>query len=47
MKNQCFPANRDNELKELGIQVIRFTNEEVFFDIEKVLEKIAKALNND
>ena len=32
--------NRDYELKELEITILRFTNEEIFNDIEKVLNKI-------
>lgn len=35
-----YDQNRDSELKELGLKVIRFTNEEIFHKIEDVLIKI-------
>ncbi len=34
--------NRTCELNKLGLKVIRFTNEEVLNDIERVIEKIEK-----
>jgi cyclase len=36
----CYDTNRDNELAELGLKVIRFTNEQVFNEIELTLQKI-------
>jgi len=36
--------NRTAELEKLGIKVIRFTNEEIFNDIDGVLEKIKSYL---
>ncbi len=36
-----YDAGRTYELEELGIIVIRFTNAEVFNNIEKVIEKIS------
>jgi cyclase len=36
--------NRDAELRELGLTVIRFTNKDVFNRIDWVLEKIKEAL---
>ncbi|MDH6305847.1 very-short-patch-repair endonuclease [Parabacteroides sp. PF5-5] len=42
-----YDKNREHELEELGIRVIRFTNEEVLFDIDSVLKKIAKALSHE
>ena len=42
-----YDVNRNYELSELGIQVIRFTNEEVLFDIENVLKKIEEKIDND
>ncbi|ADQ80832.1 leucyl-tRNA synthetase [Paludibacter propionicigenes WB4] len=35
-----YDKNRDNELTELGLKVIRFTNEQVLFEIEKTLKEI-------
>ena len=32
-----YDMNRDNELTELGLKVLRFTNDEVFNDIENTL----------
>ncbi len=40
-----YDSNRDIELTQLGIKVLRFTNEEVLFEIDKVLEVIKKELN--
>jgi len=39
-----YDAGRTYELEELGITVIRFTNAEVFDEIEKVLERISEYL---
>ena len=36
----CFDRNRENELEELGLKVIRFTNEQVLTEIEKTLKII-------
>ena len=36
-KDNC----RDNMMNSLGFVVLRFKNEEVFYDIERVLQKIA------
>lgn len=33
-------SSRDKFLKQIGIQTIRFTNEEILYDIEKVRQKI-------
>ena len=35
-----YDRNRENELNELGLKVVRFTNEEVLNSIEKVLKTI-------
>jgi len=35
-----YDCNRDKDLEELGLKVIRFTNEEVLSDIENVLKRI-------
>ncbi len=35
-----YDRERDEELKKYGLSMMRFTNEEVFDDIESVLEKI-------
>jgi very-short-patch-repair endonuclease len=40
-----YDAGRTYELKELGIKVLRFTNKEVFSDINNVLQTIKKYLN--
>jgi len=39
-----YDKNRDNELSELGLKVIRFTNEQVLFDIENTLHVIEKEI---
>jgi very-short-patch-repair endonuclease len=38
--------NRSAELENLGLKIVRFKNEEVFKDIELVLEKIESAIVN-
>ena len=35
-----YDSSRDHELEEFGLKVIRFTNEQVLFDIENTMEKI-------
>lgn len=40
-----FDRIRTEQLEYLGFKVIRFTNEEVFCNIEKVLETIKLSLN--
>jgi 5-methyltetrahydrofolate--homocysteine methyltransferase len=37
---------RENELKQLGYQIIRFTNDEVFYETNRVIESIRLGLNN-
>jgi very-short-patch-repair endonuclease len=39
-----YDQNRSDEINNLGVNVIRFTNEEVFNDIEKVVGEIKKRL---
>ena len=39
-----YDCNRDSELEELGIKVLRFTNEEVISDIENVLKRIEEEI---
>jgi cyclase len=39
-----YDKNRDWELGELGLKVLRFTNEQVFFDIENVMKEIDNEL---
>lgn len=39
-----YDMNRDNELNDLGIKVLRFTNNEVLFQTEKVLQTIEKEI---
>ncbi len=41
-----YDKNRDKELEEFGLKVIRFTNEQVFNDIENVLYVIEGEVNN-
>lgn len=41
-----YDKNRDKELEELGLKVIRFTNSDVFNNIENVLETIEKEILN-
>ena len=43
-EQQLIDEGRTEWLNELGIKVIRFTNEEVLNDIEKVLLKIVEEL---
>lgn len=38
---------RDAFLRKLGIRVLRFENEDVFKNLEEVLDKIKKHLLND
>lgn len=38
-------AQRTERLKELGFTVLRFTNEQVLFDTECVIEEITKYIN--
>ncbi|MBN1924540.1 MAG: class I tRNA ligase family protein, partial [Prolixibacteraceae bacterium] len=45
-ENQISDAERTKDLNNLGFNVIRFTNEEVFHNIDEVLSKIAAALNS-
>jgi cyclase len=42
-----YDINRDFELTELGLKVIRFTNEEVLHDINNTLKKIEYALHGN
>ncbi|MFL5314475.1 MAG: endonuclease domain-containing protein [Microvirga sp.] len=42
-----YDARRAEELERIGFQVIRFTNEEVLGDIDRVLERIASAALKD
>ena len=39
-----YDRNRENELNELGLKVVRFTNEEILNSIEKVLRTIEKEI---
>lgn len=41
-----YDKNRDAELDELGLKVIRFTNEQVLFEIEKTLKKIEENITH-
>ena len=41
-----YDANRDNELTELGLNVLRFTNDEIFNDIENTLQIIKNEVLN-
>jgi very-short-patch-repair endonuclease len=40
-----YDENRTAELERFGLTVIRFTNDEVFKNIERVIEEIKKILN--
>lgn len=40
-----YDINRDADLELLGLKVLRFTNEQVFNNIEKTIEQIEKELN--
>ena len=42
-----YDARRAEELERMGFQVIRFSNEDVLADIERVLERIAAAALRD
>jgi cyclase len=39
-----YDKNRDSELEGLGLKVIRFTNEQVIFEIEKTLKEIENVI---
>jgi phosphoribosylanthranilate isomerase len=41
-----YDCNRDHELNELGLKVLRFTNEQVLLDIENVLKRIEEEINH-
>jgi phosphoribosylanthranilate isomerase len=41
-KHYQYDSNRDHELEEFDLKVLRFTNEQVLFDIEITLQKIEK-----
>ncbi len=42
-----YDARRTQELERIGFQVVRFTNEDVLGDIDRVLERIAAAALRD
>lgn len=42
-----YDQSRDNELNELGIQVLRFSNEDILFNIEHTLKQIDEILNQN
>jgi very-short-patch-repair endonuclease len=44
-RQQEYDAARTEWLTQRGFRVIRFSNEEIFNDLETVLHKIAKACN--
>ena len=44
-ENKEWDINRTAELEKSGVTVIRFTNEEVFNDMENVIRKIRHQLN--
>ena len=41
-----YDVNRDAELEKLGLKTIRFTNEQVLFETEKVLQEIRTEIEN-
>ena len=41
-----YDKNRDAELEDLGLKVIRFKNKEVLFEIEKTLKAIEQEIRN-
>ena len=41
-----YDINRDAELAKLGLKTIRFTNEQVLFETERVLQKIKTEVEN-
>jgi acetylglutamate kinase len=43
---KIYDAARENDLKEYGITVLRFKNEEIFNDLNNVLNKISIAINS-
>ena len=42
----CYDKNRDSELMNLGLKVVRFTNEQVLNDIENTLTQIKNEILN-
>jgi len=42
--NREYDISRDISLNEFGIQIIRFTNEQVINDIDQVIEEIKKKM---
>ena len=45
LKQQEADVMREEKLERMGFQILRFTNEEVLFDTEHVLEQIEESLN--
>ena len=43
-ENKEYDIDREKVIREFGIEVIRFTNEQVFLNIEKVIEQISIAI---
>ena len=45
-EQQEYDKNRSLHIEEMGIKVIRFTNEEVYNNLDQVLNTIKNSLNN-
>ncbi len=41
-----YDSNRDSDLEKFGLKVLRFTNERVFSDTEKVIEEITEEVKS-
>ena len=41
-KSVAYDANRDDEIARLGIQIVRFRNQEIMLDLPNTLERLAE-----
>jgi len=44
IENQEYDLSRTSEIKEFGIKIIRFTNDEVIFHLDEVIKKIREQI---
>lgn len=45
-ENKIYDSRREEELRELGLEIIRFKNEEIYDNLESVLDKITEVVKN-
>jgi very-short-patch-repair endonuclease len=44
-KNYEYDSCRTNDLEKLGVKVLRFSNEQITFNIESIIERILKTIS--